>query len=188
MKNSETKDFVAYEYMSLRVKQDKEPLYIDCYENLGWIFINNSALVDKEDYFINNIGFNNKVVNLRFKRDRRIANKVKLMSLQRKLESALKMVEKLENAPSSYAIVWAMTIGFIGTIFLAISVFAITASNPYYFLSILTGIPGLVGWVLPYFVYVNKIREKELENIELIEEQYNIIYDSCEQAKKLIVG
>ena len=46
MKNSETKDFVAYEYLSLDVDSDKEPLYIDCYENFGWFLTNNSALVD----------------------------------------------------------------------------------------------------------------------------------------------
>ena len=43
MKNSETKDFVAYEYLNISVKSDKEPLYTDCYEAFGWILTYNAA-------------------------------------------------------------------------------------------------------------------------------------------------
>lgn len=51
IKNSETKDFIAYEYLSINVRSDKEPLYIDCYENIGWMIINNvSSLVEEGDY------------------------------------------------------------------------------------------------------------------------------------------
>lgn len=187
MKNSETKDFVAYEYLSLEVDSDKEPLYIDCYENFGWILVNNSSLVDKEDYFINNINLNNyRRVNIKFKRDRRIKNKGQLLTLQRKLEASLKEIERLESEPFSKGVISALSIGFIGTIFLAISVFAITATKPLYFIGILFGIVGIVGWILPFFVFKNKKLLEEKENVSLIDEQYNNIYDTCEQAKKLI--
>lgn len=187
MKNSETKDFIAYEYLSINVKSDKEPLYIDCYENFGWILINNTALVDKEDYYINNSNINNnKLINIKFKRDRRIKNKVKLLSLQRKMEFSLKELEKLERYPSAIGCVYAMIIGVIGTIFLALSVFSITSSNPFNILGIISGIIGLIGWVLPYFIYRRVRGSKEKEVTSSIEEQYNTIYDSCEQAKKLI--
>lgn len=187
MKNSETKDFVAYEYLSINVKSDKEPLYIDCYENFGWILINNSALVDNEDYYINNYNISpNKLINLKFKRDRRIKNKVKLLSLQRKLETSLKELEKLEREPMSLGMAWSMVVGVIGTIFMALSVFAIIAPTPLYIPSILLGIVGIVGWILPYFVYLKVKGNKEQDNTALIEEQYNTIYDSCEQARKLI--
>ncbi|MBQ9072405.1 MAG: hypothetical protein IJY25_04540 [Bacilli bacterium] len=187
MKNSETKDFVAYEYLSINVKSEKEPLYIDCYENFGWILINNSALVDNEDYYINNSNTNdNKLINLKFKRDRRIKNKVKLLSLQRKLETSLKELEKLEREPVIVGATYAMIIGVIGTIFMALSVFSITASNPLYIPGILFGIVGILGWVIPYFIFLKIKGNKEQENTALIEEQYNTIYDSCEQARKLI--
>lgn len=188
MKNSETKDFVAYEYLSLDVASDKEPLYVDCYENFGWILTNNSVLVDKEDYFINNIKLNNyrQQVNIKFKRDRKIKNKVQLITLQRKLEAALKEIDRLEAEPNTKGIISAMTIGMMGTVFLAISVFSITATKPLYFLSTLTGIIGIAGWILPFFVYKNKKTLTEKNNVSLIDEQYNNIYDTCEQAKKLI--
>lgn len=186
MKNSETKDFVAYEYLSINVKSEKEPLYIDCYENFGWILVNNNSLVEKEDYYINNYNINNnKLVNLKFKRDRRIKNKAELQKLQRKLEIAFKEMERLEKQASTNGIISALSIGLIGTIFLAISVFAITASKPLYLVCAITGIIGLVGWLFGFLSYGRVKSKKEKENVSLIDEQYNIIYDSCEQAKKL---
>lgn len=186
MKNSETKDFIAYEYLTLNVKAEHEALYIDCYENFGWTLVNNTALVDKDDYYINNYSINyNKLVKIKFKRDRKIKNKVKLLSLQRKLETALKEMDRLERQPNTAGIIVALTIGVIGTIFLAISVFAITATNPLYFLGTLTGIIGLVGWMIGFLSFGRVKATKAKENVPLIEEQYNIIYDSCEQAKKL---
>ena len=95
MKNSETKDFVAYEYMSINVRADKEPLYVDCYENFGWELINNTALVDSEDYYINNSINGSRQINLKFKRDRKIKNKLELMKLQRKMESSLEEICRL---------------------------------------------------------------------------------------------
>lgn len=187
MKNNEIKDFVAYEYLALDVKAELEPLYIDCYESLGWIFINNTALVDKGDYYINHYDYNEKrLVNIRFKRDRRINNKKQLVVLQKKLDNALKQVEKLESIPNSMGVIWAMVIGVLGIIFLWFSFMVIRGDNPIYILGIVCGIMGTVGIILPYFVY-NKVKNKHLqENTILIEEQYNTIYDCCEQARKLV--
>ena len=108
------------------------------------------------------------------------------MSLQRRMEKSLDEIERLELQPESLGLIWSMIVGMIGTIFLAISVFAITATNPLYVICILTGIIGIIGWILPFFVYKNIKTNKEQENISLIEEQYNNIYDNCEQARKLI--
>lgn len=117
MKNSETKDFIAYEYLSLNVKSEYEPLYIDCYESFGWLLVNNTALVDKDDYYINNYNINdNKVINIKFKRDRRIKNKVQLLSLQRKLETALNEMAILERQPSTIGLIVALTMGYYSNV------------------------------------------------------------------------
>lgn len=190
MKNSETKDFVAYEYFSINVTSEKEELYIDCYENFGWTLtssFNNNGLIDKEDYYINNSNVNaKKLVNLKFKRDRKIPNKAKIISLQKKCENGLKELNRLEKEPNSKGSIYAVILAVIGTIFLAISVFSITAINPNYIFGTIFGIIGLIGWILAYPVYKNiKIKQEQI-NTSLIEEQYNIIYDSCEQAQKLL--
>jgi len=190
MKNSETKDFVAYEYLSVNVTSAKEPLYTDCYENFGWKLTNSNAvngLVDKEDYYINNSNINNKkIVNLKFKRDRKIPNKAKIINLQNKCENGLKELIRLEKEPTSKGSIYAVINAIIGTIFMTISVFAITATNPLYILCVVTGIIGLVSWFISYPIYKKVKVKQESINIPLIEEQYNVIYDSCEQAQKLL--
>lgn len=189
MKNSETKEFIAYEYLNINVKSEKEPLYTDCYEAFGWNLITNTALVEEGDYYINNIHANNtRQVNLKFKRDRKIPNKGELQNLQRKMELSLKELDKLESEPTTKGIMKSLTIGLLGTIFLAISVFAITAKNLEvinYVICTISGIIGLIGWALGFISY-NKTKTKiEQQNTTLIEEQYNTIYDCCEKANKL---
>lgn len=190
MKNSETKEFVAYEYLSINVVSDKEPLYVDCYENFGWKPINNvsnNGLIDNEDYYINNYDVNgNRLINLKFKRDRRIPNKVKIVTLQKKCENGLKELDKLEKEPARKGLSYSLTIGFIGTVFLAISVFLITATTPIILLGTILGIIGLVLWGLAYPMYKKIKLQQEGVNSSLIEKQYDIIYDACEQARKLI--
>ena len=185
MKNSETKDFVAYEYMQVKVTSEKEALYIDCYENFGWKLTSSSnTLIDKEDYYINsNINGN---INLKLKQNRKIPNKAKIITLQKKCENGLRELNRLEKEPNSKGSLYAVTVAVIGTIFVALSVFAITATSPIYWLGVITGIIGLIEWFLAYPIY-NKVKRKQEEmNTSLIEEQYNTIYDSCEQAQKLL--
>lgn len=189
MQNSKNLDFVAYEYLNINVPSEKEPLYMDCYENFGWIPINtkNSGLVDKEDYYINNSNVNsNRLVNLKFKRDRKISNKGKVISLQKKCETALKKITILEKEPNKKGAIYASLNATVGTIFVAISVFAISAADPNYILTVISGTIGLAIWCLSYVIY-KKIKTKyEQINSSIIEEQYNTIYDSCEQAQKLL--
>lgn len=189
MKNSETKEFVAYEYLNINVKSEKEPLYADCYEAFGWAVVNNTTTLEEGDYYINNSNVNSsKLVNLKLKRDRKIPNKGELQNLQRKLENSLKELEKLEREPETKGIMKALTIGLLGTIFLAISVFAITAKDLYiinYITCAITGIIGLIGWALGFISYKNTKNKVTESNTILIEEAYNTIYDCCEKASKL---
>lgn len=184
MKNSKTQGFVAYEYLFLRVKPEKEPLYIDCYESLGWQVVNTPALIDREDYYLNHLNTTG-YVHLKLKRDRKIKNKAQVVALQRKVEIALQEIENLEKQPNSTGIIYSLLVSFIGTIFLAISVFSITANSPLFIPFVLCGTIGIIGWILPYFVYQSVKSRKEKENALLIDEQYDILYDNCEQAQKL---
>ena len=82
--------------------------------------------------------------------------------------------------------IWALGIGLIGTFFLVMAVLVIIAENPLYIVGTLYGIIGIVGWILPYFVYQKVKLKKEKESVLLLEELYNTVYDSCEQARNLI--
>lgn len=185
----ENKDRIQYEYLSINVKSKIEPMVIDTYENFGWETISSSALTDKEDYYINNFGINGeRLVNVKFKRDRKIKNKEKLNTLQRKCEETFKNIEKLDKEPHYKGTMYSLIIAMIGCIFLAVSVFIIIANEELinYIISTPIGIVGLIFWVLAFFKYnqaKNKIKEK---NQPLIEEKYEIIYNACDEAQKLI--
>ena len=70
----EEKEKIQYEYLSINVKSKIEPMIMDTYETFGWKTITSSALTDKEDYYINNTRTNGeKLVNIKFKRDRKIS-------------------------------------------------------------------------------------------------------------------
>lgn len=175
-------DYIAYEYKSINVKSELEPMYIDCYENFGWVLINNTG---KRDYYINS-NPNLDIVNIKFKRNRKIKNKEKLQELQEECEKAFLTVDKLEKRPHSLATTYSLIVSFIATVFITISVFAITGEKVIWFPAIFCGAIGIAGWIAPYFVY-KKIKNKtKAENKAKIEEQENIIYDTCEQARKIL--
>lgn len=176
-------DYIAYEYISINVKSDLEPMYIDCYENFGWIPVKNNG---KRDYYINSYT-NQNIVNIKFKRDRKIQHKEELQKLQKKCEEAFVEVDRLEKRPQSVATIYSLIVAFIGIVFMAISVFSITGEKVVWVPAILGGILGIIGWTLPYFVYKNVKNKAETENKAKIEEQQNIIYETCEQARYILL-
>lgn len=181
MEKSEVKDFIAYEYLSLNVKEDNITMYIDCYENFGWVVVSND-----HDYYINLQLNTSNSFKINFKRDRKIKSKKELNNLQRKMETSLNNLEKLKKEPNNMGTIASLIVGFIGTIFMALSVFSITINEPLIVLCVIFGVIGLIGWILPYFVY-KKIKFKKInKNNSLIEEQYDELNDICEQANNLL--
>lgn len=61
------------------------------------------------------------------RRDRKIINKAELTRLQRNFEDCMRQVDMLERSKTSKASAAAISIGIIGTMFMAGSVFAVTA-------------------------------------------------------------
>ena len=172
---------ITYEYMSISVKREQEPVYVDTYECLGW------KLVDSE-MAVGTKGFLN--TKLSFKRDRKINNKMALNKIEREMGSKFKNIEKLEAQKYMNASINAYGIGLIACVFLALSVFIITGflklgslTMP---LQIIFGGVGLLLCIPPYFVYNNTIALKTEQLQPLIDEEYNDISEKCEEAVLLI--
>lgn len=181
--------YVQYEYLSINVKSKKEPMYIDIYESFGWNLITATALVDVEDYYINHTNISDeKMINIKFKRDRKINNKEKLNSLQRECEENLKKINNLEKEPFSKGTANALTFGLLGCVFLAISVFFITGMNSLlgYIIGTPIGIVGIAIWAYAYFKF-KSIKEKlEEKNSPVIEEMTEKVYLICSKAHELL--
>ena len=80
----------------------------------------------------------------------------------------------------------ALTVGILGTAFMAGSTFAVTAQPPHILLCIILAVPGFLGWILPYFLYKAGVRRQTEKITPLIEEKYDEIYEICEKGNKLL--
>lgn len=173
--------FVTYEYKQVITNANKVSFLIDGYKNFGWVVDENITT-----------GVTEKVLNphtnvvLRLKRNRKIINKMELTRLQRNFEFCMKEIDNLEKSKTSKTVMYALTVGIIGTAFMAGSVFAVTAEPPRIMLCILLAVPAFAGWILPYFIYKDVAR-KRTEKIDLlIEEKQDEIFEIFEKGNKLL--
>lgn len=165
--------YVGYEYKTFTVSREVESLYTDNLENFGWI-------PDGVENSIKGL----KYITLKFKRNRDIENRTQLGRLELQFEKAVAEIQRLELVKKLSASAVAYGIGIVGTAFMAGSVFAITDNHVA--LSIVFAVPALVGWVLPYFLYVTMVGKKTIQVEPLINDQYNVIYDTGKQAHGLL--
>ena len=179
-KENRQKRFVGYEYKEVVSENRRIPLLMDGYECFGWEL--NEQLSANSD----NVADAGKKVTLYLKRNRNIVNKMELTRLQRNFEACVDEIEKLENSRTSRATVYALALGLLGTAFMAVATFAVTAQPPHILLCILLAIPGFLGWIFPYFVYKREV-SRETERVKpLIEKKYDEIYELCEKGNKLL--
>lgn len=179
LKDSHT--FVGYEYKEIMTNANKVSFLIDGYKNFGWEIDENLNYGGEIDMSYPYIG-----VVLRLKRNRKIVNKMELTRLQRNFEFCLKEIAHLEKSKTSEAIMYAIIIGVIGTVFMGASVFAVTAEPPKIAISILLAIPAFAGWILPCFIYKIIERKRTEEFNLLIEEKQDEIFEICEKGSKLL--
>jgi hypothetical protein len=83
---------------------------------------------------------------------------------------------------------FSLIIGVIGTAFMAGSVFAVTNEPPMILLTILLGLPGIVGWVLAPLLYKTFVSRSVKKLTPLIEAKFDEAYEVCEKGSKLLNG
>lgn len=171
----ERKSFVGYEYKEITVSANLVSMYLDCYENFGWIPEEELSDVKNPHH-----------VTIRMKRDRKIINKMELTRLQRNFEACANDLNRLQRAKTSVATGWTLAVGIVGTVFMAGATFAVTHEPPIIWLCVLLAIPGFVGWILPYFIY-RKVVKKQTEKLQpLMDEKMEEIYQVCEKGHSLL--
>lgn len=200
MSNNES--FVAYEYKNITVNRDSVAIYTDCLSNFGW------ELIDEHEYGYGpartgaspvNASVNphaytvqappDKVdgpdmVALKFKRDRRIDNKLEINRLERKCEEALAAIRGLERKSSAYTMGASLGAGIVGAAFIGFGVYNFIASN--IVVGVLLTIVGVAGWAIGFFAHNKVGKKKSAQTDPMIQEQLDIAYSACEQAHALL--
>lgn len=176
--------YIGYDYKEIITNKKQASFLLDSYKNFGWDIDRNftSDGIDTKT----NIPGGHHEIRLQLKRDRNIINKMELTRLQRNFEACVNEIKKLEDSKTFGATMYAISVGIIGTVFMAGSVFAVTAAPPKILLCVILAIPALIGWVLPYFIYKKKVQKREALVLELIEMKYNEIHELCEKGKRLL--
>lgn len=177
----EGKVFVGYEYKEITVPVEQIFMYLDCYENFGWISEENAC--SQEKYFLMQ---GHSHATIRLKRDRKIANKMELTRLQRNFEACAHEIEVLERAKTQAPTMWALIVGIIGTAFMAGATFAVVHEPPVIWLCVLLAIPGFIGWIVPYFFFRYMVEEKKKKYNPLIDDKLEEIYKICEKGHSLL--
>lgn len=169
------RDFVGYEYKELTVTREKRSFYLDAYQDFGWEADEKISVRESGGHIV-----------LTLRRDRRIVNKAELTRLQHNFEACAEDIQALEAAKTSSATVLALAAGLLGTVFMAGSVFAVSAQPPQIPLCILLAIPAFLGWGGAWFLYRWQNRRKTKQLTPLIEEKYEEIYSLCERGHQFL--
>ena len=175
MKNEIRQDgagYTSYEYREISVPQEYASLCLDSYPCFGWEPDRNHELKG--------------TVKLYFRRVRSISSKAELTRLQRNFDSCIAELKALEQSKTTQGMIAALSVGILGTAFMAGSTFAVVATPPVIWLTILLAVPGFLGWILPYFLYRALVRRKTAQIEPLMEQKYDEIYDLCEKGSRLL--
>ena len=195
MDNTNENGFVAWEYADINVNRNQAPLYADCYRNFGWTLIEQCELHYTPDvpsyspYSSRNtpthtVTHEQEMVRLKFKRDSRLPHKIQLGQLQQKCDSALSSIQRLENTKSAYSMGSTIGFGIVGAAFLGLSIFNFVSANiP---LCVLFAVISVAGWAAAFYFFAKVQPKKNAQINPRIQEQFNIVYQTCEQANALL--
>ena len=167
--------FIGYEYKEVSVDEERVSLYLDGYRNFGWVLEERTS-----EAALRGGG------KLHWKRDRKLLNRVELTRLQRNFDACVRELDELEHSRTARPTICAISVGLLGTAFLAGATFAATHEPPLVLLTVLLAIPGFLGWIVPYFLYRAMVRRRAKVVDELVERKYDEICEICEKGHRLL--
>lgn len=167
---------VSYDYKTIKVKREIETLVTDTYENLGWELTNTSTVEGSIFY-----------INLSFKRNRKIENKVELLKLQERADGVVANIEALQHKKKNAGLIGSLSTGIAGTLVFGggMSMCMVLSGVGYMIGGIALGIVGASICALAYPLF-KKVNKKQSTIIQpLLESEFDKLADICEEASKL---
>lgn len=168
---------VTFDYKTIKVRRETEALVCDTYENLGWELTSTSSVEGSIFY-----------VNLSFKRNRKVNNKVELLKLQDKADNIISNIQNLQNKKKNGGMIGSLTTGIIGTLVFGGGMSMCMTLTGVGFLigGIALGVvgAGIAAFAYPIFKRTNRKLSSEIQ--PMIENEYDKLADVCEEAVKLV--
>jgi len=166
---------VSYEYKSVTVSSNMKSVYLDGYANFGWEFYGTEPAPQGSIAIV-----------LRFRRDRRLKNKLELCRLERELENSLHEIEKLEKIKDAKTMAFSIGFGILGAAFLIGSASSFFAGN--ILLCIVLLIPAAISGVIGYVSSSSMKRKQDEKIAPQIDNYYDSVHKTCEKANTLLSG
>lgn len=170
------REVITYDYKTIRIKREMEAMAADAYENLGWELVG-SSIADGAIFH----------VNLSFKRDRKIAEKQKLLTLQEKVDGILLNIETLQSKKKAAGVTPSITVGILGALTFGggmAMVMELGAQAVGYMVGgIAIGVVGLGICALAWLVHKTVKRRKSAKITPILETEYNKLADACDEIK-----
>lgn len=167
---------VSYDYKTIKVKRNIETLVCDTFESLGWTLTNTSSVEGSLFY-----------VNLSFKRDRKMKNKVELLKLQDKATEIISNIENFESKKKNAGLGAAISTGIVGALTFGggMSMTMLLSGVGYMIGGIALGLVGAGICALAYPLFKKLNKKKNVQIQPLLESEYDKLADICEQANAL---
>lgn len=180
-------DYVGYEYREISVPREHVSLCLDSYPCFGWeVDPNHAQAGRRNNSALPAVPGPKDTVTLYFRRVRSISNKAELTRLQRNFDGCIAELGALEQSKTTLGMVASLTVGLLGTAFIAGSTFSVVSTPPMIWLTILLAIPGFLGWIVPYFLYRAIVRRKTAQIEPLMEQKYDEINNICQKGCRLL--
>lgn len=188
--------FVAYEYKNISVKREAVPIYMDCLQNFGWILIEERGhgygapyrITAELSGMIAQASPENAdiadLVTLKFKRNRKITNRLEIDKLEGQCEEALTAIDKLEKKNNAQSMGISLGAGMIGTVFLGLAAYNFIAAN--LVVGIVCAVVGMAGWGAGFFANQRISKKKAKQSESMIQQYLETAYSTCEQAHELL--
>ena len=164
---------ILYEHKTITIKRELAQIYLENYKNFGW---------ETEDtrFSFTDIGD----VTIRFKRDRKIPNKVELTRLEKQFDACVQELLKLEKSKTKGPAITALVIGTVGLVLTGGAVFTAVAGKVA--AGIALAVPGSALTAASYGVYNKQTKSKTEKVTPQIDQKYDEIYEVCERASELL--
>ena len=186
-RRQESAGYVGYEYREISVPRKYASLCLDSYPCFGWEEDPNQGRPGRRrGPAIPAAPGPKEMETLCFRRARSISGKAELTRLQRNFDSCIAELGALEQSKTTLGMVASLTVGLLGTAFIAGSTFSAVSTPPMIWLTILLAIPGFLGWIIPYFLYRAIVRRKTAQIEPLMEQKYDEINNICQKGCRLL--
>lgn len=164
---------ITYDYKTIKARRDMEVVVCDSYQVLGWELTTSSVAEGAPNY-----------VNLSFKRDRKINNKLELLKAQERIDNNLNNIDLLQKSKKSAGWAQGICLGIFGTLVFGsgLSIVMTLGGIAGTIAGAALGVAGVGIMILSHFLRKLIHRKTVTKLNPILEVEFDKLAEACEKA------